>query len=331
MVIDEVASVCSRVDRLIARSSYLTSDKGRESLQKRLETLHSLGPFSYLTSGCAGGIWEQCLRNFVSAFQETKVKAHEYLLCVENLKRHAAMLDRCIPELTSEMLKYDRVLPAALRNAECMQATLKGLIHTANQSYDLYKPKDPGTCPFRGPDRSFSSRTGSTLRVLSTLDRHPTAETHIFEPASMGTSPARFFLMSYPTLQAVTMIVCLVAASLQLRAYALAAPARAAGHLGDPDFYNNLQATLMQSLTTYTGLVPAIRVRALRGLISVLWVSLLSIAGLVLNFTAMAVYFHDSDMAPLLGFFGNVAQAITVLHLAIKIERFVAPADGEEA
>lgn len=319
---------------MIAKSSYLTSDKGRASLEKRLETLHSLGPFSYLMSGCAGGIWEHCLNNFVSAFQETKVKAHEYLFCVAALKRHAAKLDQCIPELTKEILKHPRILPDALRNAECMQATLNGLINTADQSYDLYKPtKDSSICPFRGPARSLTSRTGSTITHVfstsTTLDRHPTAETHIYDPVTPDISPTRFFLMSYPTLVTVTFLVCLVATSLQLRAYALSQP-HVAGHVDDSDFYNNLQTTLMQSLTTYTGLVPAIRVRALRGLISVLWVALLSVAGLVLNFAAMGIYFHDAGMAPLLGFFGNVAQAITVLHLAIKVERFVAPPEGEE-
>lgn len=336
-VIGEVATVCSRVDKLIANSAYLTSTEGRASLEKRLDTLHCLGPFSYLTSGCAGGIWEQCLNNFVSAFQETKVKAHEYLLCIENLKRHAAMLDKCIPEMTKEILKYDRVLPHALQNAECMLATLKGLVNIASQSFDLYKPRELSSssttiCPFRGSGRSFTSTTtGSNILVISTLDRHPTAETHIVEPISSDISPTRFFLMSYPTLQAVTILVCLIATSLQLRAYALSStPSKVAGHLSDSDFYNNLQSTLMQSLTTYTGLVPAIRVRALRGLISVLWVSCLSVAGLVLNFAAMGIYFHDAGMAPLLSFFGNVAQAVTVLHLAIRIERFVGLPETQE-
>lgn len=335
-IVGEVAAVCSRVDRLIVRSAYLTSDQGRASLEKRLETLRSIGPFFYLTSGCAGGIWEQCIKNFVSAFRETRVQAHEYLLCVEALKRHAASLDKWIPKLTSEILKYPRVLPTALRHAECMQATLKGLINAADKSFDLYKPKDQssssGSCPFRGLGRSFTARTtgsSTTFHLISTLDsRHLTAETHLYDPATPDISPTRFFLMSYPTLQAVTILVCLIATSFQLRAYALSSSSP--GRLGDSDFYNNLQSALMQSLTTYTGLVPAIRVRALRGLISVLWVSLLSVVGLVLNFAAMGIYFQNAGMAPLLSFFGNVAQAVTVLHLAIRIERFVGPARAEE-
>lgn len=180
----------------------------------------------------------------------------------------------------------------------------------------------------------------ATATTMTSVNRHPTAETHIYEPTTPNTSPARFFLLSYPTLQAVTILVCLIATTLQLRAYALtttstssSSPTSQAGTLDSSDFYSNLQSTLMQSLTTYTGLVPAIRVRALRGLISVLWVSLLSVTGLVLNFAALGIYFHDAGMAPLLSFFGNVAQAITVLHLAIRIENFVEgerPAKGEE-
>lgn len=76
----------------------------------------------------------------------------------------------------------------------------------------------------------------------------------------------------------------------------------------------------MQLLTTYTGLVPAIRSKTLRGLISVFWISFLSVAGVVLNFAAVGIYFHDGGMAPLLGFFGNVVQAVTVLQLAVRID-----------
>lgn len=50
------------------------------------------------------------------------------------------------------------------------------------------------------------------------------------------------------------------------------------------------------------------------------WVSLLSIAGLVLNFVSLGIFFHDDAMAPLLGFFGNVLQATVVLQLAIRID-----------
>lgn len=92
------------------------------------------------------------------------------------------------------------------------------------------------------------------------------------------------------------------------------------GSVSAPDFSNNLQAVLMQLLTTYTGLVPTVRSKAVRGLVSVFWVALLSVAGVVLNLMAVGVYFQNAAMAPLLGFFGNVVQAVIVLQLAIHAE-----------
>lgn len=139
--VDEVASACSSMDMLMVKSPYLTSGQDRASLLSRQATLKSQGPFSYLTSGCPGEIWEECLQNFVSAFQEMRVRPHEYHRCLENLKRIADMLDRCIPQLSDEVRKYARVLPTVLRNAECMQATMKGLIATAMAAFDWYKPK----------------------------------------------------------------------------------------------------------------------------------------------------------------------------------------------
>lgn len=123
---------------LIAKSMYLTSYDHRALLSKRI-TLRSRGPLSYLNSGCAGGIWEECLHNFVSAFEEAKVKAHEYLRCVENLKLISGMLDKCIPGLVDQARKYAQVQPAVLQNVECMQATLKGLINVATEAFHLYK------------------------------------------------------------------------------------------------------------------------------------------------------------------------------------------------
>lgn len=116
--------------------------------------------------------------------------------------------------------------------------------------------------------------------------------------------------------------MCIVACALQVRSYALSS--HEPGGLDDPDFYNNLQSILMQLLTTYTGLVPAVRGgegRTRRGLlVSAFWLSFLSVAGAVLNFAAAGVYFRDGAMAPLLEFFGNVVQALTVLQLAISLD-----------
>ncbi|KAJ4397090.1 hypothetical protein N0V93_001314 [Gnomoniopsis smithogilvyi] len=315
-VVEEVAEICFRMDMLIAKSVYLTSYDHRTFLSKRI-TLRSRGPLSYLNSGCAGGIWEECLHNFVSAFEEAKVKAHEYLLCVENLKLISSMLDKCIPGLVDQVRKYAQVQPSVLKNVECMQATLKGLIHVAIEAFELYKVKGTAkTCPLRLPQRSATSLlSGSTLRITTSMD---ISDPLGLEPRQSVTLPARHLLLSYASLQALTIVTCITACCIQFRSYILST--HTPGDINSPDFYNNLQTVSMQLLTTYTGLVPTIRSKSVRGLVSVFWVSLLSIAGLVLNFVSLGIYFHDDAMAPLLGFFGNVLQALVVLQLAIRID-----------
>lgn len=328
------------MDMLIAKSVCLTSDEHRLLLSKRRNTLHSLGPFSYLTSGCAGGIWGECLHNFVSAFEEAKVKAHEYLRCVENVKLLSGMLDKCIPVLVNQVQKYGQVLPTVLRNVECMQATLKSLVNISMAAFDIYKLKGKLSishpvficmgmidvesfagvskiCPLRLPQQSFTPLLhGSTLRIAASID---TQSTLSVEPGqSTARSSSRLFMISYPSLQTLTVITCIVACCIQLRSYTLST--HTPGEVSDPDFYNNLQSVLMQLLTTYTGLVPTIRSKSVRGFVSVFWISLLSIAGLVLDFVSLGLYFHDDAMAPLLGVFGNVAQAMIVLQLAICID-----------
>lgn len=131
------------MDTLVANSKHLVSEGHRASLLTRQTKLRLLGPFSYLSSGCAGGIWDECLHNFVSAFHAgASVKAHEYLRCVENLKRLSSMLDSRLLALTAEVRKHARgILPGVLRNVECMQATLRGLVNTATTAFELYKPR----------------------------------------------------------------------------------------------------------------------------------------------------------------------------------------------
>lgn len=168
----------------------------------------------------------------------------------------------------------------------------------------------------------------------------------------------------YPTLQALTILTCLVACTLQLRAYALSP--HGPGTLSDPDFYGNLQSVLMQLLTAYTGLAappsaiadlldvrrqrqrqrqrgPGLQQQggdgdggSCRGrgrgrghgrgrppaaaLAAAFWVAFLSVAAVVLNVASAAAYFRDGALAPLLGFFGGVVQAITVLQLAVRVD-----------
>ncbi|KAJ4422786.1 hypothetical protein N0V82_002565 [Gnomoniopsis sp. IMI 355080] len=315
-VVDEVAEICFRMDMLIAKSAYLTSYDHRTLLSERI-TLRSRGPLSYLSSGCAGGIWEECLHNFVSAFEEAKVKAHEYLRCVENLKLISGMLDKCIPGLVDQVQKYAQVQPTVLQNVECMQATLKGLINVATESFDLYKLKGTAkTCPLRLPQRSATSLlSGATLRITASFD---TSEIHLLGPSQAAIPSASHFLLGYPSLQALTIVTCITACCIQFRSYILSS--HTPGDVNGPDFYNNLQSVSMQLLTTYTGLVPTIRSKSVRGFVSVFWVSLLSITSLVLNFVSLGIYFHDHAMAPLLGFFGNVLQAIIVLQLALRVD-----------
>lgn len=173
------------------------------------------------------------------------------------------------------------------------------------------------TCPLRIPQRSTTSLlSGSTLRITTVMDNY--TEPHPLNRNQVTPSAARHLLMSYPSLQALTIVTCIAACCIQFRSYILSA--HNPGDINSPDFYNNLQSVTMQLLTTYTGLVPTIRSRSVRGLVSVFWVSLLSITGLVLNFVSLGIFFHDDAMAPLLGFFGNVLQSAVVLQLAICVE-----------
>lgn len=196
----------------------------------------------------------------------------------------------------------------------------------------------------RSSDLELILRRNTTIDTIkgtnrsSTSTTTPPAQAHllsspedILTPSNPSTtSPATFLLTGYPTLQALTFLTCVAACAIQLRSYALSP--HGPGALGDPDFYANLQSVLMQLLTTYTGLMPALRrhhhhhhASSTRStmwwmLASAFWLAFLSVAGAALNFAAAGVYFLDGALAPLLGFFGSAVQAVTVLQLAISLD-----------
>ena len=75
----------------------------------------------------------------------------------------------------------------------------------------------------------------------------------------------------------------------------------------------------MQLLTLYTSLIPALRTQALRKRYA-LWAWILSFSGCILSVVSTAIYPYFTTMSPLLGMFGNVVQAISVLQLVLCIE-----------
>lgn len=189
--------------------------------------------------------------------------------------------------------------------------------------------------------RTPTNLSGSTLRSLSLL-QGSAAESVIVEPSPTGSPFINLVVLvntnfpsshpvstlltlnqGYPTLRNLTFFTSLIACALQAHAYS-AATLTAGGAPTDPDFYTGLQSMLMQLLTTYTSIVPAVRSRALRGAASVFWVALLSAAAVLLNVASVAVYVYDTSLSPFLSFFGAVVQAVTVLQLAIRVEAAVA-------
>ncbi|KAJ9142083.1 hypothetical protein NKR23_g7380 [Pleurostoma richardsiae] len=337
----ETASVCCRMDMLIAKSSHLPSEDDRRSLQKREETLNSRGALSYLSSGCAGGIWEKCVRSFVGAFEEKRVDPNDFVLCRTKLRGFAERLDQFVGDLVTEIRKHAKVMPSVLENALCMQTTLRSLLEVTNFAFDAWNGKFPSS-PSTPYSRTSTALTGTTLSPSPS-----------FPPPSCSPTQHRSLLhallLSYPTLRNLTFLVSLASCCLQFRAYVVAS--HLPGSPSDPDFYTAVQSLLMQLLTTYTGLAPtaaaarlavpvvdsevalpdggtdedtaSTKKRSAGRTVSALWVALLCAAAVVLNFTSVAVYVRDAAASPLLGFFGSVVQAITVLQLAARVgDRF---------
>ena len=123
---------------------------------------------------------------------------------------------------------------------------------------------------------------------------------------------------------ALTCLVSITACSLQFYSFITTQQVhgRQYGSIRDADFLTNIQQSLMQLLTLYTSLVPALRTQTLRKRYA-LWPWVLSFSGGILGVVSTAIYPCFTTMSPLLGMFGNVIQASLVLQLGLCIEPLV--------
>lgn len=135
-VILETASVCSKIDSLVADSTYLVSDHDRLSLKDREKTLSTIGPFTYLVSSTATSIWEAAFRNFLGAFEERKVHKVDYVMLIGRFRHLANELDKHVASLSQEVRNHPTIRPSLLDNALQMQTTLKSLLEIASLTLD---------------------------------------------------------------------------------------------------------------------------------------------------------------------------------------------------
>lgn len=136
----ETASVCSRVDILVA--TYVKSQEEKDELLERQKSLDKLGPFSYLGSGPTTRIWETSFTNLMSAFETKGMLTHEYLLMTEKIGGLSTELDKNLVELKEEMRKYPNMRPCIMANAIEMQMTLRTFLNTSKHYLEVFKARE---------------------------------------------------------------------------------------------------------------------------------------------------------------------------------------------
>ena len=119
-------------------------------------------------------------------------------------------------------------------------------------------------------------------------------------------------------LLALTGIFSIVSCIIQARAFSVSTQLRgnSRGSVDDPDFYNAVQTSLMQTLALYTVLAPALRSGGPRYEV---WTWLLSILTLGSGIASVAVYPFFTMLSPLLACVSSVLQAFVTLQLVFSL------------
>lgn len=116
-----------------------------------------------------------------------------------------------------------------------------------------------------------------------------------------------------------TGIISIVACIIQGQAYSISIQlgGKSRGGVDDPDFYNALQTFLMQTLTLYTVLAPALRSNGPR---YEFWVWLLAALSLGSGIAGLVVYPFFTMLSPLLACVSSVLQALVTLQLVFSLD-----------
>lgn len=119
-------------------------------------------------------------------------------------------------------------------------------------------------------------------------------------------------------LLAMTGIISIIACIIQGLAFSISIQlgVKSRGAVDDPEFYNALQTFLMQTLTLYTLLAPALRSNGPR---YEFWAWLLAALSIGSGIGGLAVYPFFTMLSPLLACVSNVLQAFVTLQLAFSL------------
>ncbi|KAI9771754.1 MAG: hypothetical protein M1839_002719 [Geoglossum umbratile] len=307
-------------------------------------------PKAYLEDDDLIYYWDKYFEHLIQEwdlYQDSeRLSEARYNSIVERLSMPAATLDQYAPRLVKEyreMLNIpERLVQGILKRRTALNTFLNsadiGLYHwwkhagiTEDRTLRRRRPmphidgeESPGTTsvveklaaidpnPDMSGAASHPSNNAFTGRVLWSVHSVLLVGQSCFHQNYSSLSIAQ----SNATLIALTSLITLIAAMLESRAFSLSVSQKglSPGKISDPDFYATLQNSIMQLLSLYVTVLPALRHQEARRSYR-WWTWILAVGSFACAAAAAVCYIYAATVAPLIGFLGSALQAFIVLQL----------------
>ncbi|KAI1355891.1 hypothetical protein F5Y01DRAFT_268000 [Xylaria sp. FL0043] len=335
-LVREVASAIQDVDEQVLSSDYIRHSviglkKGTEPVGLRPLGFEAVGfdyedPEAHFENFDSIRLWE---KYFAFILREWNLDQHgermsnsELNFIIERLTAPATRLDHYGPLLTTEYGNVPNGPAKRVQGIEKRRTLLNGFLNSAEVALEVYykKRKVKPTLRQRRPVADTVTKDAvhqaDEARASARAD-----EAKELSPSRNVVQKLFRGFISNGTLISFTTLITLASAILSAYSYSVAISSSApkAQSWNSPEFYNTLQSALMQLLSLYVTVLPALRHRRLQSSYH-RWSWVLAGLGVVAPLFAIGYFSRGPDLVQLVLFVGSAVQSTIVLQLVWAVD-----------
>ncbi|KAI1147899.1 hypothetical protein F4825DRAFT_125379 [Nemania diffusa] len=323
-LVREVGGAIQDVDQQVFGSDFI-----KDSIRQRVESGMTVSlPFGDPEFNFEDlesiSFWE---RYFVFVLREWNLDQHgermgnsELNFLIERLTGPATRLDHYGPLLTAEYRNVNAP-SKRMQGIEKRRALLNGFLNSAEVALEVYYKK-------RGVKPTLRQRRPvvetATPEVVHQSDN---SRSSVPEQEAQETNRSRKILeklrsgfISNSTLITFTMVFTIASAILSAYGYSVAVETPKDLGWSSPEFYNTVQGALMQLLSLYVTILPALRHRNVQSSYN-RWSWLLAGVGVIAPFLAIGYFRRGPDASQLVLFVGSAIQSTIILQLIWAVDK----------
>ncbi|KAI0426218.1 hypothetical protein F5Y09DRAFT_319463 [Xylaria sp. FL1042] len=330
----EVASAIQDVDEQVLSCDYIRHDviglkKGTEPIGFRPLSFEPVSydyadPEAHFENFDSIRLWE---KYFAFVLREWNLDEHgermsnsELNFIIERLMPSATQLDHYGPLLTAEYGSVPNGPVKRVQGIDRRRTLLNGFLNSAEVALEVYYKKRDVKPTLRRRRPVVETVTGNSVKQAD--DERISAPVEDEKEISASQNLARSLFIGFisnGTLIAFTTLFTIASAILSAYSYSVSILTPKALSWNSPEFYNTAQSALMQLLSLYVTVLPALRHKSLQSSYN-RWSWVLAGLGVVAPIFAVGYFCRGPDVCQLVLFVGSAMQSTIVLQLVWAVD-----------